>query len=426
MQRCFGLADGAVHIDATGGTGPLSYSADNGISFFPSPDIGSLPVGFHTVVVKDSNDCASSSQSIEISQPPEIIIDSVLVTDASCYGSTDGSLHINASNGKGDLSYSVDNGVNFIPSPDFNSLSGGLYDVVVRDSNDCSSATQSTTVNQPDEITFDTVMVTDASCYGYTDGSITITALGGNGVYEYSADNGDNYIPSPTIGSLVNGPYMIMVKDSSDCLSTAYPVSIGPDEEFTVDTVEVVRGTLESPLGSITLENTGGISPVNFVIIPDSSSNTSGVFNDLPANNYRLFAMDDGSCKSNELLVSLPEPEPEPETDMVVYDAFSPNGDGKNDVWHIPGIENYPNCSVKIFNTWGVAVFTSKGYGTPWDGKYKGNDLPSGTYYYVIDPGDGSGESHRSGKPCEITCDETDYEDTSTTSYPHHNIISYA
>ncbi len=77
---------------------------------------------------------------------------------------------------------------------------------------------------------------------------------------------------------------------------------------------------------------------------------------------------------------------------IVVYDAFSPNGDGKNDVWNIPGIGNYPNCSVKIFNVWGVAVFTSKGYGTPWDGKYKGNDLPSGTYYYVIDPGDGSGE----------------------------------
>jgi gliding motility-associated-like protein len=77
---------------------------------------------------------------------------------------------------------------------------------------------------------------------------------------------------------------------------------------------------------------------------------------------------------------------------MVVYDAFSPNGDGKNDVWNIPGIGNYPNCSVKIFNTWGIAVFTSNGYGTPWDGKYKGNDLPSGTYYYVIDPGDGSGE----------------------------------
>jgi hypothetical protein len=35
-------------------------------------------------------------------------------------------------------------------------------------------------------------------------------------------------------------------------------------------------------------------------------------------------------------------------------------------------------------------VFSSTGYETPWDGMYEGKDLPAGTYYYVIDPGDGS------------------------------------
>ena len=76
---------------------------------------------------------------------------------------------------------------------------------------------------------------------------------------------------------------------------------------------------------------------------------------------------------------------------MILYDAFSPNGDGMNDVWHIGNVESFPSCTVKIFNIWGILVFSSNGYGTPWDGKHDGNDLPSGTYYYVIDPGDGSG-----------------------------------
>jgi len=75
---------------------------------------------------------------------------------------------------------------------------------------------------------------------------------------------------------------------------------------------------------------------------------------------------------------------------MLIYDAFSPNGDDKNPVWHIGNIENFPDCTVRIFNIWGIEVFSSKGYGIPWDGKYEGKDLPSGTYYYVIDPGDGS------------------------------------
>ena len=42
---CFGAADGSIHIDASGGTGPLNYSADNGLTFISSPDIGSLLAG---------------------------------------------------------------------------------------------------------------------------------------------------------------------------------------------------------------------------------------------------------------------------------------------------------------------------------------------------------------------------------------------
>jgi gliding motility-associated-like protein len=77
-------------------------------------------------------------------------------------------------------------------------------------------------------------------------------------------------------------------------------------------------------------------------------------------------------------------------TAIIIYDAFSPNGDTKNDVWNIGNISQYPNCKVKIINAWGNQVFSSDGYPEPWDGTYNGNDLPSGTYYYFIDLGDGS------------------------------------
>jgi gliding motility-associated-like protein len=76
--------------------------------------------------------------------------------------------------------------------------------------------------------------------------------------------------------------------------------------------------------------------------------------------------------------------------EITIYDAFSPNADGKNDVWNIRNIQAYPNCVVKIFNSWGIAVFDSKGYDEPWDGKHNGNELPAGTYYYYIDLGDGN------------------------------------
>lgn len=82
--------------------------------------------------------------------------------------------------------------------------------------------------------------------------------------------------------------------------------------------------------------------------------------------------------------------------DVKVPDAFSPNGDGINDSFVIKGLESYPNNVLRIFNRWGNVVFTMKGYDNTWNGVnggkglHIGTDLPDGTYYYIIDLGDGS------------------------------------
>ena len=64
--------------------------------------------------------------------------------------------------------------------------------------------------------------------------------------------------------------------------------------------------------------------------------------------------------------------------------AFSPNGDGIHDDWHIPQLAYYPECYVEIYNRSGRILFRSSGYNTPWDGKYEGRNLPVATYYFVI------------------------------------------
>lgn len=61
--------------------------------------------------------------------------------------------------------------------------------------------------------------------------------------------------------------------------------------------------------------------------------------------------------------------------------AFSPNGDGDNEIWNIRA-ENNPDCTLSIFDGRGSRVFESKGEN--WDGTYKSNVLPEGTYYYVF------------------------------------------
>lgn len=64
---------------------------------------------------------------------------------------------------------------------------------------------------------------------------------------------------------------------------------------------------------------------------------------------------------------------------------FTPNSDSKNDVFIIPQLSVlYPECRVEIYNRWGGLVYESDGYANAWDGTYKGESVPMGTYFYHI------------------------------------------
>ena len=74
-----------------------------------------------------------------------------------------------------------------------------------------------------------------------------------------------------------------------------------------------------------------------------------------------------------------------------VPNTFTPNGDGINDKWIIKYLESYPGCSIQIFTRTGQLVYQVKGYtdAAAWDGTLNGKALPSDTYYYIIEPGNG-------------------------------------
>ena len=75
---------------------------------------------------------------------------------------------------------------------------------------------------------------------------------------------------------------------------------------------------------------------------------------------------------------------------IKVYNGFSPNGDGINDVFTIEGIEKFQNNTVSVFNRWGTEVMKTKGYKNDWNGKWNNVDLPDGTYFYIFDDGEGN------------------------------------
>jgi gliding motility-associated-like protein len=70
---------------------------------------------------------------------------------------------------------------------------------------------------------------------------------------------------------------------------------------------------------------------------------------------------------------------------LYVPNAFTPNGDGLNDTWIIETLQAYPGAEVKVYDRFGEKVFDNYGKNIAWDGRCKGEALPSGVYVYMID-----------------------------------------
>lgn len=95
---------------------------------------------------------------------------------------------------------------------------------------------------------------------------------------------------------------------------------------------------------------------------------------------YTVTGTDDNGCTNTaDVIVTV-----NADYTFETVNLFTPNGDGFNDFWKIKNVNLYSDCVVKVFNRWGIEVYSSTAYQNDWDGTYKGEKLPEATYYYVV------------------------------------------
>ncbi len=79
---------------------------------------------------------------------------------------------------------------------------------------------------------------------------------------------------------------------------------------------------------------------------------------------------------------------------LFVTNSFSPNGDGVNDNWGVPGIRFYEGARISVYDRGGVRLFYTENPDSSWDGTFEGKAMPVGTYFWTIENGE-KGETRR-------------------------------
>ena len=292
-----GANDGSIVTSVSGGTGSYIFSNNGGATFTAGTSpytFSTLGTGTYSIVVEDANTC-QGTESVTLSNataPTETSTSSNL----TCNNANDGSITTTAT-GTAPFNFSIDGGVNYLAgiSP-FTStgLSMGTYDISVQDANGCVSIINSITITEPSPVSHTTTS-TNASC-GANNGTINVTATGGNNAYTYSNNNGASFQASGSFTGLAAITYQVIAMDGNGCLSNLSTETI--NGTGMVNTAAVaVNATCGDPNGSIVLTGTGGSAPYLYSIDGGATFQPTASFTGLSAGNYNVVIKDGNGCQ---------------------------------------------------------------------------------------------------------------------------------
>ncbi len=282
-----------ITVNATGGTGSLSYSID-GINFQTENSFLNLQNGSYTITIKDENDCTISlEENIAINN---IAATASTVQTINCFGETNGSISVNVEGGFPPLQYSL-NGADFQESNFFDNLSAGSYTIIIKDAMDFTSEVIQI-LDNPDEIIGNVSIL---------DNDLSIMASGGTGTLNYSID-GINYISNNEFLDLANGMYTVYVKDESGCISEFPAVILFNSFSTAVANIIQEVSCFEETNGSISVNASGGTPPLEYSLDGENFQ-MSNFFDMLPAGDYLITVRDadDFIITTNNLTLSNPD-----------------------------------------------------------------------------------------------------------------------
>lgn len=370
---CNRSADGAVSISARGGTSPYLYSFNSSTPGVVT-DFSGLKAGTYAIKITDTNGCVKDTGIIFI-DPSKISFDKIDITHPTCEDYPDGKILLTMMGGIPPYKYSVD-GNAFSANNPIEGLKEGAYTVYVRDSNNCETNILLSLVGYP-KIKLDSTKIVPPNCFGAKDGSFQLFASGGNFPLRYTLNEQVDTLKFAAYRNLKSGDYIVTVTDTTHCYKN-FVVSVIEPSKLALGTEIIHNDCTGADNSRITVLVAGGTRPYQYIWSVENQNDS--VANGLANGFYTVRVNDAHNCTDTIL-------------SEIHYDncctpsipsAFTPNGDGKNDVLHILYQGGVVLKEFSIYNRYGQQVYSSDNINQGWDGKFKGQEMGLGVYYYYI------------------------------------------
>lgn len=361
--------NGTATVNTSGGTNPFTYNWNDGQT---TSTAAALSSGSYTVTVTDANGC-TQMQTVTVTSNNTLNVTGSS-TQAGCTVSN-GTATVNVSGGTTPFTFSWDNGQT---SQTATGLAAATYTAIVTDANGCMQS-QTVTVTTNNTLSVN-ISSTQAGC---TVSNGTATAIGSNGTtpYTYNWSNGQT---SQTATGLSAGNYTTTVIDANGCAQTqtiSVAQTTGPFVSASANPTTIFTGD------STTLSVSGGAT---YVWSPATGLSCTTCLNPTALPNstaiYCVIATDNNGCSNNACVTVFVQVDCENAGELYLPNAFTPNGDGENDILqvHYGNIECIETFKLVIYNRWGQKVFQNTDPLFQWDGSYKGNPEGTATFAYYI------------------------------------------
>lgn len=293
---CAGGNNGSIRIFVSGGMPPYNFLWSDG-----GPNVSerfNLTAGMYSITVTDQDGCEIVIDA-EVFEPNPIVITGT-VTGVTCNGDSDGSITVSASGGAGGIMFAWSN---MGTGPTISNLAPGPYMVTATDASGCTQV-DTFMVNQPAPLTLD-IQIKVVTCFGGSDGAITVSPFGGNGGFAYLWDD-PNMTTLNTIGDVPVGIYTVTVTDALGCSAVGSGEITGPPLFTSVmfpDPISCFGGND----GGGTVNPLGGTAPY-FYLWSDPMGQTSPQATGLSAGTYFVTITDNRNCTRIDTLVLIEPP----------------------------------------------------------------------------------------------------------------------